>query len=195
MSREEGLIGSDDSNSVASGVVGEHIVHMSEEENFIGSVDSSSVAGDTVEDVEASGYPSSFDITPHHVKDTNSHEPSLESLFESVHDQVDDTVGILGCLRPYILSAIDRDPESILFCDILRFMDNCISSDDTSCCCTKAQLYAIVAFHNGNQVLLEDYGVKEMQPSIEIQPNIRNGQSIQSDADYKDFIAELEKLG
>jgi len=158
---------------------------------------SSSVSGDEVDDVETCDHSThAEDVSITHTEE-DPYRESLTSLFESVHDQVDDVANILGELRPYIVRLTNRDNGSTLAMEILEFIDNCISSQHG---CTKAQLYAIAAFHNGNNLLLEDDGSPEIpkitavQPVNDVTSSIHVPPSTQCDIEYTAFMAELDKF-
>ena len=166
-------------------------------DNLAFSDSSSNTSSDEVDVVEPCDHSTpDKDLSGTHTEE-NPYSESLTSLFESMHCQVDQVANILGALRPYIVRLMHRDHDSTLPVEILEFIDNCISSQQG---CTKAQLYAIAAFHNGNNVLLEDDGSDEItqitavQPVADVTSSIYVPPSTQCDMEYTAFMAELDKF-
>ena len=155
---------------------------------------SSNVSSDEVDVVETCDHSThDKDLSRTHTEE-DPYSESLTFLFESIHCQVDEVSNILGALRPYIVRLMHRDHDSTFPMEILEFIDNCISSQHG---CTKAQLYAIAAFHNGNNILEND-GSQEIPQITAVQPVNDVTSSIppstQCDIEYTAFMAELDKF-
>ena len=167
------------------------------QDNLEFSDSSSKVSGDEVDVVETCDHSTHAKDVPRTHTEEDPYSESLTSLFESMHCQVDQVANILGALRPHIVRLMHRDHDSTLPMEILEFIDNCISSQHG---CTKAQLYAVAAFHNGNNILLEDDGSEEItqlpavQPVADVTSSIYVPPSTQCDMEYTAFMAELDKF-
>jgi len=107
-------------------------------------------------------------------EDNSSQKQSLNSLFEAIHDQATGIVDILENIRPYIVHAIEKNPTSAILREMLDFSDEGIEfhsiespQDDTQqpWTCTWAQLYAITAVLNRNQLLIQTENEMETTPS------------------------------
>ena len=83
------------------------------------------------------------------------HYTSLTALFSTIHEEIDNVLTIFQALRPYIVRAIERDPESVLLKEILEFTDDMIEMHD-KVSVTKGQIFSIVSVLNDNQILIEE---------------------------------------
>ena len=116
-------------------------------------------------------------------EDNSSQKQSLNSLFEAIHDQATGIVDILENIRPYIVHAIEKNPTSAILREMLDFSDEGIEfhsiespQDDTQqpWTCTWAQLYAITAVLNRNQLLIQmdhDMGTTPSENEMETTPS------------------------
>ena len=167
---------------------------------------SSSSSGDEVDNVETYDHSTYAEDIPRTHTESSSYSKPLTSLFESMHCQIDDVATILGALRPYIVRLAHRDSDSDLPLEILKFIDDCIRSGNG---CTKAQLYTIAAFHNGNSILLEDYDCQDkpgddgcqenpkgkiIQQLNGVKSSIYEPPPTQCDVEYTAFMEELDKF-
>jgi len=160
-----------------------HVIRMSEQDNTPRHVDSDEFENDTSESQSSS-------VCIERVE----REMSLNSLFESVHHHPDNPKTMFEGLQPYIERATQRQPQSTLHKEILKFVNNQI--EEESCVdinksaktqCTMAQVHAMVYVVNDNQFLLQDDGL--------IPPKLDDGQvTTESDLEYNVFMDEMAKL-
>ena len=107
-------------------------------------------------------------------EDNSGQKQSLKSIFEAIHNEVIGIVDILDNIRPYIIFSIEKNPTTAILHEMLDFADKGIAfhsteppQDDTQqpWTCTWAQLYAITAVLNRNQLLIQMDLEMETTPS------------------------------
>lgn len=105
-------------------------------------------------------------ITTSQTRPTITEHESLDKLFDTVSDNIEDVHILCEHIRPFAALALERNPTSILLREILTFVDQrlCIAdnvssgSDTVDRSCTNGQMNAIILHLNSNQYLLrEDY--------------------------------------
>jgi hypothetical protein len=114
--------------------------------------------------------PEAISILTHHSDDKYWHK-SLESVFEEVNDQAQDSVSILRQLRPDVIRELHFHPNSRVHDEILRFIDeNCgpVDENTTQWTCTWAKIHSVVMVLNRNNLVLDcsDEDVAEDESSI-----------------------------
>ena len=107
-------------------------------------------------------------------EDNSGQKQSLKSIFEAIHNEVIGIVDILDNIRPYIIFSIEKNPTTAILHEMLDFADKGIAfhsteppQDDTQqpWTCTWAQLYAITAVLNRDQLLIQMDLEMETTPS------------------------------
>jgi hypothetical protein len=137
-------------------------------------------------------------------EDDSSQKQSLNSLFEAIHDEVTGIVDILENIRPYIILSIEKNPTSAILHEILDFSDKGTAfhsmkspQDDTQqpWTCTWAQLYAITAVLNRNQLLIQmdhDMGTTPSENEMETTPSENEIETTPSENEMETTPSENE---
>jgi hypothetical protein len=137
-------------------------------------------------------------------EDDSSQKQSLNSLFEAIHDEVTGIVDILENIRPYIILSIEKNPTSAILHEILDFSDKGTAfhsmkspQDDTQqpWTCTWAQLYAITAVLNRNQLLIQmdhDMGTTPSENEMETTPSENEIETTPSEIEMETTPSENE---
>jgi hypothetical protein len=127
------------------------------------------VSIDTVVDTESNVIPTQplvHDSTQPLVHDSTQplvHDyDTLEHLFKSVHTPLINPSETCEAIKPYVIRAMLKYPDSNVLKEVNAFIDEGIESssklhgDTSTWVCTTSQIHAIVGILNGNQILIED---------------------------------------
>ena len=137
-------------------------------------------------------------------EDNSGQKQSLKSIFEAIHNEVIGIVDILDNIRPYIIFSIEKNPTTAILHEMLDFADKGIAfhsteppQDDTQqpWTCTWAQLYAITAVLNRDQLLIQMDLEMETTPSeneIETTPSETEMETTPSEHEMETTPSEHE---
>ena len=80
-----------------------------------------------------------------HENDSNDsfHTQSLESLFEQIYDQVQDSRYMLQTTKPYVICALHNRQNSKVLNEVVEFIDERVECSKPGSTCTWRQLYTI----------------------------------------------------